>query len=250
MRLLYSVEILIICFLVASTCARVSGQVNAIIIDGDMSDWNGIQPILVEEDVIFEPWFDIQKGYIAVNETNLFIKIDYAGSSEDHLFRFSNVTIRTPNEKCYVLCITVDFLYYPVRTFALEGFSILSPYHPSPGKFFEYYNNAAVDNSTTNSTESIFPLADFGLEYTETIDISFWHLDDYLAGTVYNVNLFHYAITTQVITTQAITTQEDQSLLSLSIPALTWSIPGFCFWLICCTIIIVTLQKKIANYNL
>ena len=241
MRLLFRVEIFVICLLVVLTCTRVSGQVNVIEIDGDMNDWNGIEPILEEEDVIFDPWFDVQRGYITVNETSLFIKIDYAGRSEEFLFHYSNVTIRTPNGKCYVLCITVNFIYSPVRTFALEGISLLSPYHPPTGKFFEYYGNAAFDNSTTNSTESTFPLADFGLEHTDTIDISFWHVEDYLAGTVYNVNLYHYTIKTLD------TEKEDQSLFSLSIPLLTWSwsIPGFGFWLILCLPIIIVLKRKI-----
>jgi hypothetical protein len=157
-----------------------------------MSDWNDIDPILVEEEIKFEQHFDIQYGYITADETHLFIRIDYAGSPPaDISFLFSNVTIRTPNEQCFVLSITVDFEYDPITTFVTEGIDILSPYHPSSGEFYtnEYYNNAAYDESTKSSTECAFPLADFGLTFSDSIDVSFWHIDDQLAGTVYDVNL-------------------------------------------------------------
>ena len=86
-----------------------------IIIDGDLSDWESIDPLFHEENITFDLFFDIKKGYLAVNETHLFLRIDMEGSYDDntssHVFIYANVTIQTLSD---VFILGMGAEYYEI----------------------------------------------------------------------------------------------------------------------------------------
>ncbi|MCK4847791.1 MAG: hypothetical protein KAT16_02070, partial [Candidatus Heimdallarchaeota archaeon] len=100
--------ILIICQMVISTTAI--GV--TIIIDGDFSDWNGLEPVFIEEEVHPDYWLEIQQAFIVANETTLFVRVDYAAAIDDFASLMTNITLQTPSEEVFILMYWIDYAYY------------------------------------------------------------------------------------------------------------------------------------------
>jgi hypothetical protein len=75
----------------------------SIVIDGDLSDWSGVTPIL--NDQVGDPGFgglDITSVYIAHDGTNLYFRVDHTEPGAS----FMNATLRTSDGNVYLICVT------------------------------------------------------------------------------------------------------------------------------------------------
>ncbi|MFX0067341.1 MAG: hypothetical protein ACFFC7_34910, partial [Candidatus Hermodarchaeota archaeon] len=168
----------------------VNGQKTGIVIDGDLSDWSGINHVLLEDEVHNITYFDIQKGFLAANNSHLFVRIDFDLVHEEWMQIFGNLTIRTPNESIYILLYWVDYEgeYHSSSTMVIPGRSLDSPYNAeNAGPIGDHSGWCEVDLSTKKSVEFAVLLADLGVEKDDPLDVTFWHFEDISAGTVYTV---------------------------------------------------------------
>ena len=56
-----------------------------------MSDWEGIEPIVVDDSV--ELPLDLQKGFLVTNRSHLFVKIDFEVNNSNILSLYANLTL-------------------------------------------------------------------------------------------------------------------------------------------------------------
>ncbi|MHA1995864.1 MAG: hypothetical protein ACW97Z_15060 [Candidatus Hodarchaeales archaeon] len=171
-----------------------------ILIDGNLSDWDSIDPLFHENETKFDPHFDIKEGYLTVNDTNLFLRIDMEGSSYEstgHVFLYVNVTIQTLSE-VFVLSMGADYYenQFYSNTWLTPGRNLNSPYHIDPRNdsfYVKSYQNTTALDPTNTSIEASYSLIDLGLEVFDEINITFWHFDNYSAATLYDVPLEYFS---------------------------------------------------------
>ena len=181
--------------LVSGLIYPVRGSGVTINIDGDFSDWDGITPIFVEEEIHQEYWVDIQQGFVAANDTTLFIRLDYAAPLDYWDSLLGNITIRTPTNDVYVLMYQIIYEAQPFWSFSaiFPGVNLSSYQNDKASPLYvDYQNSVAIDLSTNRTVEYYFLLADLDLQLTDTIDIAFWHYENESAGQ-YSALLHRFA---------------------------------------------------------
>ena len=169
----------IILLILSSNTISTISQGTSIIIDGDLSDWEGLEPVLVDEENQY--WMDIQTAYISNDTDYLYFRVDYA-QALDFPSLFANVTLEIPNGSVYVLFNAIYFeneLHSHSAIF--KGSTIDNPYNNETYPFVEYHTLTAVDLNTNKTIEFAFPLEDMGLQSNDTINVIFWHYDNIAA---------------------------------------------------------------------
>ncbi len=201
-------------------------------IDGDFTDWEGIAPVFVDDEIHPEYWVDIQKGFVAANETTLFIRLDYAAPLDYWDSLLGNITIRTPSNEVYILMYQIVYESHPFWSFSaiFPGRNLSSFLNDKTNhEYVDYQNSVAIDITTNSTVEYYFLLADLGLQLSDTIDIAFWHYENESAGE-YSVLLHRFAgiayqvslnpsIDTTQLESSTTTTKTDSSIPTDSEPS-------------------------------
>lgn len=164
----------------------VSGDTSNIFIDGDLADWNGINPIIIDEAINESHFLDVGAVYMTANETNLFYRMDFDVTPQHWASLMTNITIRIPNQTVFVLLSQILFEEVPHWSFTgiFRGIDILSPYNNKSLIEHDvfYDNSVAIDSTTNQSIEFYYKLADLGLIINDSIDITVWHYDSLIVG--------------------------------------------------------------------
>ncbi len=214
-----SLHLGLLLLIISSLVSPSMGSGITINIDGDFSDWNGITPIFEEEDIHPEYWIDIQKGFVAANDTTLFIRLDYAAPLDYWKSLMGNITIRTPSNEIYILMYQIVYETYPFWSFSaiFPGRNLTSFLNNKTNpEYVDYQNSVAIDISTNRTVEYYFLLADLGLQLTDSIDIAFWHYENESAGQ-YSILLHRFAgIAYQVSLNPTVETDIPQSSTTLT----------------------------------
>lgn len=186
--------VVIVIFLGFLTAGNVRGvQGTSIIIDGNLDDWAGLDPI-IREPMVNETYFlDINSVFITANGSHLFVRVDYEAPLDYWNSLLANMTIRTPDGAIYILMaqIIYDTLPHWGFTAIVNGLDLLSPYNniEVPESVAEYQDSIAIDLTTKRIIEYYYLLADLGLTINDSIDITVWHYDSIKAGgTTYQGN--------------------------------------------------------------
>ena len=146
-----------------------SQSLTEIIIDGEISDWQNVDPVLVDEPINASYPLDIQSGFFAANETHFFIRIDYAQPYSDFIdpgtgtpigseSLFSNVTIQNSlGEVFVVMCqVVYDTVDQWAFTGVIEGRNLTSPYNAYNTDYAIFHDGSnwgSVDTSTNKTME-------------------------------------------------------------------------------------------------
>jgi len=139
-------------------------------IDGDLTDWESINPIVV--DTIGDPGYyvDIASACVANDTENLFFRVDYANNTPPWGL-WLNVTLRTNNGSLYLVIAAAaaqeSFVHLTSATSLTED--CMGTYPPTLA--IDYDDRAAI-SSDSKSLEFSVPLADLG--DPTSIDIVFW----------------------------------------------------------------------------
>jgi hypothetical protein len=234
-----------------------SGVGISIIIDGNFSDWEGITPVFVDEEAHPDYWLDIQQGFVAANETTLFIRLDYNRSLDYWDSLLGNITIQTPANKTFILMYQIVYETEPHWSFSaiFPGIN-LSSFLNDPQNLTmvaDYQDSVAIDPSTNRSVEYYFKLADLGLTIDDSVNMTFWHYEGVSAGeysvllhrkagTVYRIALSGDRETTTEgdPTSSTSTTMTSSAETTTTDQITTFSILGF-------IVGIVTLNRKRRN---
>jgi len=145
--------------------------VNAIVIDGDLTDWQSVSPIVTDNigDSIPAYWPDIVSAYVTHDSENLFLRVDNAEPCWIPAYIWSNVTIRTNDGSLYLIQAFVEEERTVVRltgaTSLTDDCKDLSP------PLYIYYDRCAM-SLDQESIEFSVPLAD--LKNPTSIDLVFW----------------------------------------------------------------------------
>jgi hypothetical protein len=149
---------LLIALFLAVACLTPIGltMATSIVIDGDLSDWSGVTPIL--NDQVGDPGFgglDITSVYLAHDGTNLYFRVDH---TEPGAF-FMNATLRTSDGNVYLICATDQW----------SGVMEVSPVvgdwqevESSTLPWVNHYGNVFALSADQKSYECYVPLADIG----------------------------------------------------------------------------------------
>jgi hypothetical protein len=164
----------------------VSGLITTeIVIDGELSDWNDISPIVVEETIDPSKAMDLQYGYITNNASHLFFRMDFAEQYEYPMI-FANVTIQIPNGSVYIIMSQVVYDSEPYWSFSavFNGSSLDSPYNaPTPNHALaEHQDGWSYVDSSNTTLEFAILLEDLDIDDGDEIQFVFWHFDDQSAG--------------------------------------------------------------------
>jgi len=186
------VTILIVCGMFVSTTAIGA----TIIIDGEFSDWNSLEPVFTEEEIHPNYWLDIQQAYIVANETLLFIRVDYAAPLDYWASFMTNITLQTPSGEVFVLLFQIVYETEPHWSFStIFPGTDLSSFLNDPEnltQIADYQNSGAIDSATNRTVEYYYRLDDLGLQLSDSVDVTFWHYENVSAGE-YSVILHKYA---------------------------------------------------------
>jgi len=180
----------LIIFVILSHRSTSIGENNGttIILDGNMDDWAEINPIIVDEAVNESYWLDVNAVYVTANLTNLFLRFDYESPLGYWDSLVANLTIRTPDQRVFILLCQIIYDVEPHWSFTaiFHGINIHSPYNnnslDAEGPIAEYQNTVAIDSATNSSIEFSYLLADLNLTITDYIDITAWHYDSIMVG--------------------------------------------------------------------
>ena len=121
--------ILIICEMAISTTAIGI----TIIIDGDFTDWEGLEPVFTEEELHPDYWLDIQQAFIAANETMLFVRVDYAAQLDDWASLMTNITLQTPSNEVFILMYQIIYDSIPNWSFTAVFGPVTTDRNPGTG---------------------------------------------------------------------------------------------------------------------
>lgn len=212
--------ILIICEMLIFTAAV--GV--TIIIDGDFSDWDGLEPVFTENEIHPDYWLDIQRAFIAANETMMFVRVDYAAQLDYAAFLVTNITLQTPTNEVFILMYGINYKSVPnwSKTWIFPGINLSSFLNGNITEITSYQNSAAISPSNT-SVEYYYPLNDLNLTLNDTVNVTFWHYEaisagEYIvplhtkAGTVYQISLkqaINESLETSESTSVSTTTRTD-----------------------------------------
>jgi len=245
--------ILIICEMVISTTAIGT----TIIIDGDFSDWDGLEPVFTEEEIHPDYWLDIQGAYITANDTMLFVRIDYAAPLDYWASLMTNITLQTPSNDVFILMNQIVYDSEPHWSFTaiFPGIN-LSTFQNDKENMTEiasYQNSVAISPSNT-SVEYYYPLSDLGLTIDATINATFWHYEAISAGE-YTVQLHKFAGTVYQISLKQTVNESSGTSGSTSTSTTTTTDTGttttdrviFGLDLILTVVILVPLLRKKRN---
>jgi len=196
MKLNYSVLATILFLVLMGSTSLVVGAGVTIIIDGDFSDWNGLEPVFTEEEIHPDYWLDIQQAFIAANETMLFVRVDYAAPLDYWASLMTNITLRTPTNEVFVLLFQIVYETEPHWSFStiFPGRSLSSFLNDPENLSYiaEYESSGAIDLATNRTVEYYYRLDDLGLQLNDSVDLTFWHYENVSAGEYY-VPLHKYA---------------------------------------------------------
>ena len=188
-----------------------SQSLTEIIIDGEISDWQNVDPVLVDEPINASYPLDIQSGFFAFNETHFFIRIDYAQPYSDFIdpgtgtpigfeSLMSNITIQNSlGEVFVVMCqVIYDTVDQWAFTGVIEGRDLNSPYNTDTDKIIMHdgSNWGSVDTSTNKTMEYTVLLADLNISTSSVINATLWHFDQAPAGSV---SMFNYVKAATII---------------------------------------------------
>ncbi len=161
-------------------------QATSLAIDGDMSDWIGIDPIIVDEAVNESYFLDVGAVFMNANDTHLVFRMDYDVTIDYWESLMANITIRTPNQTVFVLLCQIVYEQLPHWSFTgiFRGIDILSMYNNFSMVQHDifYENTVAIDLTTNSSIEFCYMLTDLGLKINDSIDITVWHYDGIIVG--------------------------------------------------------------------
>lgn len=169
----------------SSTALSSLSQSYAIIIDGDLSDWDIYDPILVDEEDNY--WMDIQTAYMVNDNESIYFKVDYAKAFE-YPSLFANVTLEIPNGSVFILLSAIYFANANHTSYSLifHGTTIDNPYTEGTFHYVDYDNRTAIDNTTNKSMEFSFPMIDMGIQVNDKLKVVFWHYSNIIAGSNYS----------------------------------------------------------------
>jgi hypothetical protein len=151
--------LLIVLFLVVA-CLNSIGltMATSIVIDGDLSDWSGVTPIL--NDPVGDPspyGWDITSAYIAQDGVNLYFRIDHAQPVPSGVL-VSNITLRTSDGNVYLICGCPWAVYLAKVTPLIEDWQQAeSSTLPTTGQ-----EGRSALSADQTSLEFYVPLADIG----------------------------------------------------------------------------------------
>ncbi|MFX0092641.1 MAG: hypothetical protein ACFFBD_12835, partial [Candidatus Hodarchaeota archaeon] len=169
----------------------VSGQGHNIVIDGNLADWNGIYPVVIDDEINATRSLDLQKGFLAVNDSHLFVRVDFAAPFENWASLLANLTVQTSNS-VYILMCQVIYETTPHWSFTSvhRGVSLNSSLNaPDASHLATHPGWGEVDLSTKRTMEFAFLLTDIEIDKTAELNVTFWHIGNVSAGTIYNVPL-------------------------------------------------------------
>lgn len=182
-------SLFLLCVLASLPMLSGISEVNGIVIDGDMTDWDSIQPI-VTDPIGNNPdpdirSYDIVSAYVTNDSERLYFRVEFVGDHEAYFYL--NITLRCNNDPQPYLLNLFIVDEYPFNSVVLTpGVSLTDEdtnQHPIPPGYSSerYFDTAMFDSDSSSATRSVefyAPLAYF--DYPTAIDMVFWNAASHL----------------------------------------------------------------------